>query len=52
MDVVAGNQRLVSEKSAFYTQIGVGCPDASVDVESYDVLWSTAVGCDQFVRDV
>jgi phosphohistidine phosphatase SixA len=46
------NQRLVSEESAFYTQIGVGCLNASVNEESCDVLWSTAVRCKQSVRDV
>jgi len=46
------NQRLVSEESAFYTQIGVGCPDADVNEESCDVLWSTTVECNQFVGDV
>jgi hypothetical protein len=39
------NQRLVSEESAFYTQIGVGCLDAGVDKESCDLLWSTTVRC-------
>ena len=46
------NQRLVSEESAFYTQIGAGCLDASVAEESCDVLWSGAVRCNQFARDV
>jgi len=29
-----------------------GCLDAGVDEESCDVLWSAAVRCDHFVRDV
>lgn len=46
------NQRLVSEESAFYTQIGVGHPDSSADGEFCDVLRMTAVRCDQFNGDV
>lgn len=45
------NQRLVSEESAFYTQIGVGHPDLSEDGESCDVLRLTAVQADQFSGD-
>ena len=41
------NQRLVSEESAFYTQIGIGHPDSSADGESCDVLRLTAVKYDQ-----
>lgn len=47
-----GIKRLVSEESAFYTQIGVGCLDVNVEEEFCDVLWSAAVRRNQFVRDV
>jgi hypothetical protein len=33
-------------------RLDFGFPDADVNEESCDALWSTTVGCNQFVRDV